>query len=47
MVAYDVLPEKRLAFFDFVQQEANALVDNELHTIHVSTMVDDKKEHIY
>lgn len=44
IVAYDVLPEKRLAFFDLVQQEANALVDNELHTIHVSTMVDDKEK---
>ena len=44
MVAYDVLPEKRLDFFDLVQQEANALVDNELHTIHVSSMVEDKEK---
>ena len=44
MVAYDVLPEKRLDFYDLVQQEANALVDNELQTVHVSTMVDDKEK---
>ena len=40
IVAYKVLPEKREAFFELVQQEAVALVENELNTLHVSSMVD-------
>lgn len=40
IVAYRVFPDKREAFFDLVRKEADALVQNELGTLHVTSMID-------
>lgn len=40
IVAYRVFPTKREAFFDLVRKEADALVQNELGTLHVTNMMD-------
>lgn len=40
IVEYRVFPNQREAFFDLVRKEADALVQNELGTLHVTTMID-------
>lgn len=40
IVAYRVFPDKRESFFDLVRKEADALVQNELGTLHVTSMID-------
>jgi len=40
IVEYRVFPDQREVFFDLVRKEADALVQNELGTLHVTTMID-------
>lgn len=40
IVAYKVFPDKREAFFNLVRKEADALVQTELGTLHVTNMID-------
>jgi len=40
IVAYRVFPDKRESFFNLVRKEADALVQNELGTLHVTNMID-------
>lgn len=40
IVAYRVFPDKREDFFNLVRNEADALVQNELGTLHVTNMMD-------
>src|SRR5690606_9711813 len=40
IVEYRVFPNHREAFFDLVRKEADALVQNELGTLHVTSMID-------
>lgn len=40
IVSYRVFPDKRETFFNLVRKEADALVQNELGTLHVTNMMD-------
>ncbi|MBA5793397.1 antibiotic biosynthesis monooxygenase [Flavobacterium sp. xlx-214] len=40
IVSYRVFPQQREAFFNLVRKEADALVQNELGTLHVTSMMD-------
>lgn len=40
IVEYRVFPNQRETFFDLVRKEADALVQNELGTLHVTNMLD-------
>ncbi|HUH25589.1 MAG TPA: antibiotic biosynthesis monooxygenase [Flavobacterium sp.] len=40
IVAYQVFPNLRESFFNLVRTEADALVQNELGTLHVTSMID-------
>ncbi|HLV50538.1 MAG TPA: antibiotic biosynthesis monooxygenase, partial [Flavobacterium sp.] len=40
IVAYRVFPTQRETFFNLVTKEADALVQNELGTLHVTNMLD-------